>query len=197
MFSQRMNVMKNCVLYKLFLPLAAVFVFTGAILAQDTKQGEIQPTPTPVKDVRTTALAQLGLTKEQVQEIRRINVARKPLMDEAQKNLREANRLLDEAIYSDQVNETDVQLRLKDAQTAQAEVARIRFMNEFAVRRVLTPEQLVRFRELRQRFEQAREEIQTRQPLKNRMQDRVQPNNPRPLREVKQQIKADKAVPKQ
>ena len=39
-------------------------------------------------------------------------------------------------------------------------------MNELAVRRILTPDQLFRFRDLRQRFEQAaRENFQNRRPL--------------------------------
>lgn len=35
-------------------------------------------------------------------------------------------------------------------------------MNELGVRRILTPDQLARFRELRQRFEQARRNLENR-----------------------------------
>ncbi len=107
-------------------------------------------------DFRTTALRQLGLSQEQFQRIRRLNQERKPVMDAAQVRLRQANRALDEIIYADNASDVDIQARLKDFQTAQAEVARIRFMNELSVRRILTPEQLTRFRQLRVRFEQLR-----------------------------------------
>ena len=65
---------------------------------------------------------------------------------------------LDQAIYAEKVDEATVQIRLREFQDAQAEVARIRANTEFSIRKVLTPDQLLRFRELRQRFEQFRRE---------------------------------------
>ena len=189
--------MKAHIHTRIFMLVTAIVLFAAAAFAQDAKPPETQPTPNQPQDVKTNALRQLGLSQEQVQQIRRVNISRKPLMDEAQKRSREANRLLDEAIYADTINESDVQARMKEAQLAQAEVIRIRFMNEVAVRRILTPEQLTRFRELRQRFEQqVRENLETRRPLQNgerlnRRQDpnttiftdgkqKVRPNQPRP-----------------
>lgn len=166
----------------------AVFVFVFAALAnaQETKPVETQPQDgqNPVQDVRNNALRQLGLSREQVQQIRRMNMERKPLMDAAQLRFREANRSLDEAIYADQVNDGDVQTRLKELQLAQADVARIRFMNELSVRKILTPDQLTRFRELRQRFEQVRENVERRNgdrkdPNQNR--DGFAPQQTRPV----------------
>ena len=150
----------------------AAFAFAASVPAQDNKPTEDQPqnvqppAAKPPQDVRANVLRQLGLAPEQIQQIRRMNAERKPLMDDAQKRLREANRALDEAIYSDNVSDVDVQARLKEAQLAQGEVARIRFMNELAVRRILTSEQLVRFRDLRQRFEEAaRQNLANGRPL--------------------------------
>ena len=189
-------IMKANIHIRIFLLVTVLILFASAAIAQDTKPPEAQPTPNQPQDVKTNVLRQLELSQEQIQQIRRVNMTRKPLMDEAQKRSREANRLLDEAIYADTINETDVQARLKEAQLAQADVARIRFMNEVAVRRILTPDQLVRFRELRQQFEQARENLETRRPFKNgerlnKRQDpsvttftdrkeKVRPNQPRP-----------------
>lgn len=110
-------------------------------------------------EFRATALRQLGLTRPQMQLIQRLNRERKPLMDAAQMRLRRANKALDEAIYSDDASEELFQTRLKDLQAAQAEVVRLRFAHEFGVRRVLTPEQLIRFRQMRDRFERARQGI--------------------------------------
>lgn len=143
----------------------AAFLFAGSIDAQENRSGE--PTPdvqrpaaNQPQDVRANMLRQLGLSREQIQQLRRINAERQPHMENAQTRLRIANRALDEAIYADQVNEADVQVRLREMQLAQAEVIKIRFINELAVRRILTPEQLVRFRNMRQRFERAREEAE-------------------------------------
>jgi Spy/CpxP family protein refolding chaperone len=157
--------MKAIKFIKIYAYLAVLIVFAAGAAAQDGKPPDGQPdgqrpAANQPQDDRGNALRQLGLSREQVQQIRRINIERKPLMDEAQKRFREANRALDEAIYADNVNDADFQARLKDVHAAQAEVARIRFMNELSVRKVLTPEQLVRFREIRRNFEQAQQNIQ-------------------------------------
>ena len=166
-------------------------LFLLAFAAAAFGQTAPAPTETPAapnvkkpQDMRTVVLGQLGLSRDQVQRIRRVNVERKPLMDEAQKHLREVNRALDEAIYADQVIETDVQAKLKEAQIAQGEVARVRFMSEFAVRRILTPEQLVRFRELRAKFEQTRENFDKARPSNGQ-----NPGGRIPISDVKQQFK--------
>ena len=141
------------------------FAFAGVVAGQDGRPAEerqdmrAQP-PNRPRDPRNNAIRQLGLSREQMQQIRRLNADRKPLMVEAQRRFRMANRALDEAIYGDRINEVDVQARLKDVQLAQAEVMKIRFTNEFAVRRILTPDQLFRFRGLRQRFEQNRQRLE-------------------------------------
>lgn len=114
------------------------------------------------QDVRGNMLRQLGLSKEQIQRLRHVNAERRPQMDSAQARLREATRALDEAIYADQMVESDIQGRLKEMQLAQAEVFKIRTMNELAVRKILTPDQLMRFRTMRQRFENARNNMQNR-----------------------------------
>ncbi len=165
--------------------------------AQDTKTAEPQPDvqqPAPnQQDVRGNMLRQLGLSREQIQQIRRMNQERKPQMEEAQRRFREANRALDAAIYADEVNDADVQARLKDVQIAQAEIQRLRFMNELAVRRILTPDQLVRFRELRDRFERERQNLEQARPFRNlqEMERQIPPNDahptPPPMNVVRQQ----------
>ena len=139
-------------------------LFALPILAQDEPVSEPQR-PVVNQDPRANMLRQLGLNREQIQRLQRINRERKPIMDTAQEKLRNANQALDSAIYADEVSETDVQAKLKDVQAAQAEVFRIRFTNELAIRRLLTPEQLVRFRNMRQRFERARQETENRRTV--------------------------------
>jgi len=150
---------------KAFFIFLAVIVCTaaGTSFGQNDAPPDGPPPQRPgVQDDRPNLLRELGLTPEQGQQLRRLNQARKPMMDEAQQRLREANRALDIAIYSDTLSEEDVAARLKDFQAAQAEVARIRFNSELSVRKILTPEQLTRFRRLRERFARAREDFQNR-----------------------------------
>lgn len=142
--------------------LTATLGFGANVLAQDVKNDEqaAPQNPQPAADNKITLLRHLGLSREQIQQIRRINAERKPMMDAAQQRLREATKQLDDSIYADSVAEREFEARLKNVQQAQAEVSRVRFATEFAIRRVLTPEQLVKFRELHDRFEAAQQNLQ-------------------------------------
>jgi Spy/CpxP family protein refolding chaperone len=103
-------------------------------------------------------LRELNLSKEQMQQIRRIHEEKREQMETAQMRLRDANRSLDRAIYADAVNESEIETRMKELVEAQGEVIKIRNMTELAVRKVLTQEQLARFREVREKFIKRMEE---------------------------------------
>lgn len=79
---------------------------------------------------------------------------RRPIMEAAQLRFQEANRKLDESIYADQLNEAEVHERIGEVQRSQAELTRMRSISELMIRKILTPEQLVRFRRLRERFKE-------------------------------------------
>ena len=148
----RLNMMRS-LSPKLILLLAMLFACLGVTSsAQDDQSNRSQRQFDNPQPDRRDMLRALGLTPEQVQQIRRMNQARKPQMDVAAMRLRMANRALDEAIYADTVDDAVFQARLKDLQLAQAEMARLRFTSELGVRKILTPEQLGRFREMRRRF---------------------------------------------
>ncbi len=127
---------------------------------------EMQQTVPP--QPRPNLMAQLGLTQDQIKQIRQINQAKKPQMRAAQDRLREANRTLDQAIYADVANDVEIQARLKDVQTAHAEVIKIRSLTELAVRKILSPDQLAKFREVREKFAEQKENMQQQQQLNNR-----------------------------
>jgi Spy/CpxP family protein refolding chaperone len=122
---------------------------------------------------RPNLLRILGLSPVQMQEVRRINQARKPQMDAAQIRLRDANRALDEAIYADNFDAAAFDARLKDVQAAHAEVARLRFTSEMNIRKILTPDQLARFRELRRQFAPPDERVPPGMDDKNRIPRRA------------------------
>ncbi len=141
-------------------------------------QDEMPPTDEPNQNFnrkpRPNLLAELDLSREQIQQIRRINREKQTLRRAAQMRLDEAKRNLDEAIYADVANETEVQSQLKEVQLAQAEVFKIRSTTEFAVRKVLNPEQLSKFREIRRRF---MERLENRPNLPRNRQRRMRPND--------------------
>jgi Spy/CpxP family protein refolding chaperone len=145
------------------------------------------PPPNERQGDRGQLLRELGLSQDQFQQIRRMNQERKPLMEAAHRRLDEANRALDQAIYADTLNEQDIEAKVKEAQAAQADMVRLRFMNELQVRKILTPEQLVKFRDLREKFERMRENFKERNddrrpnmpPMNN--QNLRQPVNSRPI----------------
>ena len=150
---------------------------SSAVKAQD----EMPPTDAPGKQFarqrRPNLMAELGLTQNQRQQIRRINVEKRPLLREAQQRLREANRNLDQAIYANNVIESEIQARLKEVQTAQAELIKMRLTNELAVRRLLTAEQLSKFRDLRERFSREMENNQDRRQQRRGLNLRRRFNN--------------------
>src|ERR1035437_282697 len=147
-----------------FLVIAAVSLFVLSAYGQDTAPQTNRPVtekpPAQNTQQPLNLLRQLGLTPDQVHQMRQLNIERKPILNEAQRRFRDANKSLDEAIYSDRLDENEIDLRLKEVLAAQDELAKVRYANELAVRKILTPEQLVHFRDLRQKFEQQRKDQQ-------------------------------------
>jgi Spy/CpxP family protein refolding chaperone len=139
----------------------SLFIFGILLFASFTfvsAQG-MQERPKDDKPNRPMELfRRLGLSQEQMQQIRKINQEKQPLMREAQKRLGDANHALDLAIYADTVNEDEIQTRLKEVQAAHDEVIKLRSSMELAVRKVLTAEQLTKFRQLREEMMQRNEE---------------------------------------
>ncbi len=153
---------------KIILVSVVLLITVNFVSAQEpqARGGEMpegqRPEARQPQDIRIKMLRQLGLSREQIGQIRKLNQERMPLMQQAQKRFHDANQALDAAIYADQADDAAIDARLKEVNLAQAEITRIRIMNELGVRRILTPEQLARFRELRQRFEQARRNFENR-----------------------------------
>ncbi|MGI8495926.1 MAG: Spy/CpxP family protein refolding chaperone [Pyrinomonadaceae bacterium] len=130
------------------------FLVTAATVSFSKAQA---PEETPLQmdernNSRPNLLRELDLSPRQIQQIRRLNQEKRPVMQEAQERFREAYRALDRAIYDDLENESEIQTRMKEVQAAQYEVVKNRVFTERAIRRILLPEQLTRFRELRGQF---------------------------------------------
>lgn len=93
----------------------------------------------------------LNLSPEQIQKIRAINAELKDQRQEANLRLRRTQRALAEAIESPTPNETLIDQRSREVAEAQATTIRLRSLTEARILQVMTPEQRVRLREMRQR----------------------------------------------
>src|SRR5437763_7111100 len=130
-------------------PRAARAQTTAAATTQQPSQqqeGAAQSNPNdPV-----SLLGQLNLSQEQIGQMRAWLGESVPQARELTRRLNQARRALDEAIYSDTVDESLIEQRARDVAEAQAALVRLRAQTELRIRRVLTPEQLQTFRNLHQ-----------------------------------------------
>lgn len=159
--------------------LVAVFatvLVTGA-LNPATAQTPDPQSPNSVQTGQTQAnqavqvpdLAQLNLTPEQIQRIRAINAELKDQRQAANQRLRLAQRALAEAMESPNQNEGLIDQRSREVAEAQAATFRLRTLSEFRILQVLTREQRLRLREMRQQAMERRRE----QRIENNQRPRV------------------------
>ncbi len=153
-----------------FLTLIFTFLLMLLTISVADAQEQLPPdSPNPKQTVRPFKIfEELGLSPEQIQQIKGINKRRKPITQAAQQRWREANRSLDAAVYADSTTDDEIKMRLKEAQTAQSELLKERTTTEYLIRKVLTPDQLIKFRQLR-------EELMEKM---NELKNRNNPNNP-------------------
>jgi Spy/CpxP family protein refolding chaperone len=93
---------------------------------------------------------QLNLTPDQVTKIRTILEQNKTERQAARRRVNQAQRALDQAIYSDTANQAEITQRTHELSEAQTAEVRLRAATELNISRVLTPEQLNKFRAIRQ-----------------------------------------------
>lgn len=143
---------------KIKLLFALLFLTLGFFAAQGQPPANAQKQQFDEPPQRPQLLRELGLKPDQIRQIRMINGENREKMRDANFRLRESRKNLDAAVYANNADPALVEARLREFQNAQAEVIKIKTMTEFAIRQILTPEQLVKFRELRERFEQFRQD---------------------------------------
>ncbi|MGI8897473.1 MAG: Spy/CpxP family protein refolding chaperone [Pyrinomonadaceae bacterium] len=135
--------------------------------AQQQQQPDAQQRPPGVDPIR-----ELNLSPEQRERIRAIREQLQAERAGINQRLRETNRALEEALDADNPDESVVEQRLRDVAAAQAAAMRMRVLSEVRIRRVLTPEQLITLRTLRQNARSLRREHQ-RENMGIRRQERV------------------------
>jgi Spy/CpxP family protein refolding chaperone len=121
------------------------------------------PTPSPVQSgqgqaSQTTQIpnlqAELNLTPEQIQKWRAINLELREQQQAANQRLREARRALAEAVESPTPNEELIKQRAHEVSEAQATIIQLQSLKEARILQVLTPEQRVKLKEIRQEIRQ-------------------------------------------
>ena len=135
-------------------------IFTAALLtfcfSNVGAQEESASSETPKQNLKQTRrpnlLAELDLSPDQIRQIRRINREKQLLIRQAKQRVAEADRNLDQAIYSDVADENQIKIRLKEEQAARAELSKLKALTEYEVRKTLNLDQLAKFREVRERF---------------------------------------------
>jgi Spy/CpxP family protein refolding chaperone len=164
--------------YKL---LFSAFLLFGAITFANAQGGpppegdEFAPPPR-----RPNLLQELGLNKNQLQQLRQINREWNPRRQQAQRDFQEAKRELDEAIYLPNVDENLIDQRKEAVKRAHDELINTQTTMQTMIRRILTNQQLAKFRQLREQFAQRQgnpdqpipvnqRNNQLNRPLKNRI----------------------------
>jgi Spy/CpxP family protein refolding chaperone len=133
---------------RIFQVLTVVFLLATTAVSQDryqnTQPNEMSP------NAATDLIEQLHLTPEQRQKIRAIREQSKEMRSAIRQRLVESNLALEQALDADNLDETLIEQRLKEASTAQVASIRMRIQTELSIRRVLNPDQIATLRSLRQ-----------------------------------------------
>jgi Spy/CpxP family protein refolding chaperone len=125
-------------------------VLLALLVAPRAAAQERRQRPRPGAD-RSELMRALNLTPEQRARIAEIRRETEEQVRLNNVRLRRARRALEESIYAESADESAVEARAREVAEAEAARVRARADAELKVRRVLKPEQLVAFRELRRR----------------------------------------------
>lgn len=126
-------------------------------------QNPINPAQNQTQTNQPPDFAQLELSPDQIQKIRAINAELKDQRQAAGMKLRQAQRALAEAVESPTPNETLIDQRSHELADAQAATIRLRSLAESRILQVMTPEQRVRLREMRQQNQALRRQANQQQ----------------------------------
>jgi len=135
---------------------AVLFLLAGAFAQANAQTAAPQQSQTDPAQMRANQvnqapdLAQLNLTPDQIQKWRAINAELKEGQQAASLRLRQARRTLAEVIESPTSNEELIKQRAKEVSEAQAEITQLQALRQARILQMLTPEQRLKLREIRQ-----------------------------------------------
>jgi Spy/CpxP family protein refolding chaperone len=161
---------------RVLFPLILLLVIQGVqTRAQSPTPQNSEPAQTQAQAAQLPDFAQLNLSPDQIQKIRAINAEVKEQRQAAGMKLRQAQRALAEAVEAPTSNETLIEQRSHELADAQAATIRLRSLTEARILQVMTPDQRLKLREMRQRNQAARREaLKQQQPPGNLLRQRQQ-----------------------
>jgi Spy/CpxP family protein refolding chaperone len=183
-----------------FVALAALLLFLALLKPAQAQNPPLQTQTDQNLSQQVQAdqmLGPLNLTPDQIQKIKAINSELRDQRQAANLRLRQAQRALAEAVESPNPNEPTIEQRSREVADAQAATIRLRSLTEARILQVLTPEQRMKLREIRERNQALRRERNQQMPvggLRPR-RDALQPRNnglpvgPRQRKLIRQQPK--------
>ena len=157
-----------------FISLAAAFLLACAFAST---QAQTTAPQTQTQDTAATQTTQtpnlqteLGLTPDQIQKWRALNQDLGPQERAGIQKVRQAKRALADAMESPSPNEEVIKQRAKELADAQSATTQLQALRQARVLQMLTPEQRVKLREIRQRDQALRRQQQAPNGLSRRQQ---------------------------
>jgi Spy/CpxP family protein refolding chaperone len=165
-----------------FISLAAAFLLACAFAST---QAQTTTPQTQTKDTVATQTTQtpnlqteLGLTPDQIQKWRALNQDLGPQERAGTQKVRQAKRALADAMESPNPNEEVIKQRAKELADAQSAMTQLQALRQARVLQMLTPEQRIKLREIRQRDQALRRQQQAPNGLGQRQQLKRGGNTP-------------------
>jgi Spy/CpxP family protein refolding chaperone len=129
----------------------AACLFAGGIAAQ-AQETAPPATQAPPSAQAGDIISHLNLTPDQLDKIKAIGAEQKEERQAAMRRVRQAEKALDDAIYVENADESVIAARAKEVADARSEQVRLQALREIRIRRILTPEQLASFLDLRRQI---------------------------------------------
>ena len=164
-----------------FISLAAAFLLAcgfASTQAQTTPQTQTQDTAATQTTQTPNLQTELGLTPDQIQKWRLLNQDLGPQERAGTQKVRQAKRALADAMESPNPNEEVIKQRAKELADAQSAMTQLQALRQARVLQILTPEQRVKLREIRQRDQALRRQQQAPNGLGQRQQLKRGGNTP-------------------
>ena len=165
-----------------FISLAAAFLLACAFASTEaqttTPQTQTQDTAATQATQTPNLQTELGLTPDQIQKWRALNQDLGPQERAGTQKVRQAKRALADAMESPSPNEEVIKQRAKELADAQSTMTQLQALRQARVLQMLTPEQRVKLREIRQRDQALRRQQQAPNGLGQRQQLKRGGNTP-------------------
>ena len=142
---------------KLLATAISLVILAALPLYAQTPTPEPPPAAMQRRNFGGDPIRELNLTAEQREQIRMIREQNRTERATINQRVRETNRALEEALDSDNPDQSVLEQRIQEVSAAQAEAMRMRIKTEVKIRQVLTSEQRIMLKEMRRNVHQIRD----------------------------------------